>query len=100
MLKQFETVIELIKKELLTAISKQNELLNDFGVQVSKIKVQVELTKNPVLGDFSTNVMMSLGITPEHIITFAQKVADALPKQLFLKVSVAKPGFINMFLTQ
>jgi arginyl-tRNA synthetase len=99
MFKHSETIIEIIKKEILTAISKQNELLNDFDVQLSNIKVQVELAKNVNFGDFSTNVMMSLGLSSEEVIKFAQKVADTLPKQIFAKATVAKPGFINMVLT-
>ncbi|MDR0674968.1 MAG: arginine--tRNA ligase, partial [Mycoplasmataceae bacterium] len=100
MLKRYETVIELIKKEILTVISKQNELINDFGVQLAKVKVQVELTKNPILGDFSTNVMMSLGLSQENVMKFAQKIADALPKCYFEKINVATPGFLNIFLAK
>jgi arginyl-tRNA synthetase len=100
MLKRCETVVELIKREILIVISKQNDLLNDFGVQPSKLKIQVELTKNQMLGDFSTNVMMSLGLSPENVLKFAYKIAAALSKRFFAKVEVAKPGFLNIFLSE
>jgi arginyl-tRNA synthetase len=100
MFKQQETVIELIKKELLIAISKQNDLINDFGVHVSEVKVQVEISKNPQYGDFASNVMMSLGLSNDNVLKFAQKVANILPKKIFEKIEVVKPGFINMFLSK
>jgi arginyl-tRNA synthetase len=99
MLKELETIIEVIKDELLAAIRKQNDLINDFEVDVNKIKIQVELTKNISLGDFSTNVMLSLGLTPDNVMKFAECIANELPKQIFSKVTVSKPGFINMFLS-
>jgi arginyl-tRNA synthetase len=95
---KLETIIEVIKKELLAAIKKQNELINDFGVNINKINIQVELTKNPKFGDFASNVMMTLGLNRTDAMKFAEKVASLLPKNIFSDVQVVNPGFINMFL--
>jgi arginyl-tRNA synthetase len=95
---KLETIIEIIRKELLVAIKKQNELINDFGVNVSKLNIQVELTKNPKFGDFASNIMMTLGLNRADAMKFAKKVAVLLPKSIFSDVQIANPGFINMFL--
>jgi arginyl-tRNA synthetase len=96
MYKHGETIIHLIKSELITAINKQTELIEDFGINVFDLNVQVEQTKNPKFGDYATNTIMSLGLPRDKTMIFAQKVADVLPKKYFSSVSVINPGFVNM----
>jgi arginyl-tRNA synthetase len=91
-----ETIIHLIKDELKIAINKQSSLINDSGVNVDDINIQVEQTKNPKFGDYATNTIMSLGLPRDKTMELAQAVADALPKKYFSSTQVVNPGFINM----
>jgi arginyl-tRNA synthetase len=100
MLKYPETTIELIEKEITKALSKQDELIYKFSINLAKIKVQVELIKNPKYGDFSTNIMMLFGLELKDVIKFGRQIIAILPKHIFQKVEIVNPGFINMFLSK
>jgi arginyl-tRNA synthetase len=93
-----ETIIHLIKDELRRAINKQSNLINDSGINVDDINVQVEQTKNPKFGDYATNVILSLGLPRDKTMELAKAVADALPKKYFSSAQVVNPGFINMII--
>lgn len=63
------------------------------------IKLVVERTRDPLHGDFASNVAMSLAkaakINPRDLAT---KIIAALPHDpLILKAEIAGPGFINFF---
>lgn len=69
-----------------------------------KIGAEVSSVENPVFGHYSTNVAMrlakDLGKNPREVaLEIAQKIEKAFPKNLFAKVEVAGPGFINFFLS-
>ncbi len=68
------------------------------------IEVEISSVENPVFGHYSTNVAMKLakeqGKNPrevgEALVSSVKKVA---PKDLFSKIEVAGPGFINFYLS-
>lgn len=86
-----------VYEKILHAVNQthQNQVL-DFS------KVVVEPAKDPTHGHMATNVAMvlskSMGVAPK---VFANQIVDILQKQtdLFLKVEIAGPGFINLTLT-
>lgn len=61
--------------------------------------VPVDFTKNPEHGDRAISIAMKLSkdakIAPRNI---AQAIAEHLPKEMFKKVDIAGPGFINLTL--
>lgn len=67
-----------------------------------QVNIQFERTRQKEHGDFATNVAMTLAKparrNPRELATL---VVDALPNdKLIIKVDIAGPGFINVFLAQ
>ncbi len=84
-----------VRGKLIKEIQKIIAELSDESTQV-KVDVPTDLGK----GDFSTNIAMRLGGNP---IELAEKIVDAFEKvelaSKFKKIEVAKPGFINFYLS-
>jgi len=72
----------MIKREIIKLISQKTGLKED--------KIKVTRTENADFGDFTTNIAMQLKKP-------AQEIADKLKSNLFEKIAVAGPGFINFF---
>ena len=92
-------IARLIEKELARLIEKAKE----EGVLPAEVRprFQVEPPKAKEHGDYATNVALSLAgqakKNPREIATwFAEELATR--KDLFAKVEVAGPGFINFFI--
>ncbi len=85
-------IIDKIKKEIELAINKNN--CNDINFLVEKCK-------NIKHGDFSSNVAMVLAKNlKKNPIDIANNLVETLTKsRLFDKVEVAKPGFINFWIS-
>jgi len=68
--------------------------ISDFSALVS-----IEVSENPAHGDYSTNAALilakKLGKNPVEV---AKELAGKIKSDLFSKVEVAGPGFINFFL--
>jgi len=77
------------------------EAVKKAGFEVDLEHLHVEKTKDTQFGDFSTNVAMLLsgqaGRRPLHV---ADEIAQQIDSELFEKVEVANPGFINIWLEQ
>ena len=73
----------MIKQEIIDLISKKTGLSED--------KIRLTRTENADFGDFTTNIAMQLKKP-------AQEIADKLKSDLFERVTVAGPGFINFFI--
>jgi arginyl-tRNA synthetase len=99
LLHKSETIIQEIKHILKKTISKLPTIVNETSNSLNDINVQVEKTKNLKFGDFSSNIMMVLGLSKDKVQLFAKIVADKLDKKFFKKVEVAGPGFLNLFLS-
>ncbi len=84
-----------VRAGLIKEIQKIIAELSDKSVEI-KVDVPTDLSK----GDFSTNIAMRLGGNP---LELAEKIKGAFEKSeiasKFKKIEVAKPGFINFYLT-
>lgn len=96
-----ETIVKLISKEILKAVSHTVDFLNEANVNLKDVNVTVEKTKNAKFGDFTTNVALSIGLKKERVLVFADEIAKKLKKnnKLFKEVNVIQPGFINLRLS-
>lgn len=61
--------------------------------------VEVHPSERPEFGDFSSNLALvgarAAGLSPREL---AERLVRALPGETFLRIEVALPGFINLFL--
>lgn len=64
--------------------------LKELKIKVPDFSIEIPKDKNN--GDYSTNVAMIVGQDPN-------KIAEKIKNSMFEKVEVAKPGFINFFLS-
>lgn len=85
----------MIKEKIKKLVEKQ--LPKGIGVEISS-------TENAVFGHYSTNVGMKLakdqGKNPREVgEDLVAKIVAAAPKNLFSKVEVAGPGFVNFYLS-
>ncbi len=88
----------MIKKILKEKIE---HILQDLSIDCANQDFIVEVPNNPDFGDYSSNVAMVLAKTnktaPKKL---AEKISKALKKSnLFKKVEIAGPGFINMHIS-
>ncbi len=84
--------ITFIKLELRKA-------LIDIGITLSEEAIIVEQSKDPLHGDFASNIAMqvarTLKLAPRVV---AEKIYEKLELAHFENVTIAGPGFINFFL--
>ncbi|PIR71855.1 MAG: arginine--tRNA ligase, partial [Candidatus Nealsonbacteria bacterium CG10_big_fil_rev_8_21_14_0_10_37_25] len=73
----------MIRQEIINLIQK--------ATGKPKEEIQVEKPENEVYGDYSTNIALQLKKDPA-------KIVKKIKPDLFEKIEVAKPGFINFFL--
>ena len=74
--------------------------LNDLEISYEKENITIEVPKKRENGDFSSNIAMQLSrILKRDPKSIAQDIKKRLEKSDgVLKVEVAPPGFINIFL--
>jgi arginyl-tRNA synthetase len=86
--------LAVIKGALLEAVKKA-------GFELDLDQLHIEKTKEGKFGDFSTNVAMLLagkaGRKPHEV---AEEIVNQAKSDLFEKVEIAGPGFINVWLEQ
>lgn len=88
------------RKKLIKKIEEAVSELTDF-----KVEVQVDFNSDLKKGDYSTNVAMRLSKELGNPLVSAQKISEKLNldseiSKAFEKIEVAKPGFINFFLSK
>ena len=85
-----------IELELKTNIK---NALNQLGVDVEIPDITIETTKNPLFGDYASNVAMKYcKIKQTNPRDLANKIIDVINKDGIEKIEIAGPGFINFFL--
>ena len=85
-----------IELELKTKIK---NALNQLGVDVEIPDITIETTKNPLFGDYASNVAMKYcKIKQTNPCDLANKIIDVINKDGIEKIEIAGPGFINFFL--
>jgi arginyl-tRNA synthetase len=88
-------ISELLKKAI-NSLQQEQELPN-FEIP----KISVEHPEKEIHGDFSSNLAMEIGkIIKKNPLEIAEIIIQSLNQSLFDKVEVAKPGFINFFLSK
>ena len=75
----------MLRQEIIKLIQKATNLPQE--------NIQVERPESEVFGDYSTNVAIKFKLDPK-------KLAEKLKDNLFEKVEVAGPGFINFFVSK
>lgn len=85
-----------IELELKTKIK---NALNQLGVDVEIPNITIETTKNPLFGDYASNVAMKYcKIKQTNPRDLANRIIDVINKDGIEKIEIAGPGFINFFL--
>lgn len=73
--------------------------LSQLGLEVSSNDIVIENSKNPLHGDYASNVALKyaskLSLKPFEL---ANKIIDIIDKDGLEKIEIAGPGFINFFL--
>ncbi|HAV19435.1 MAG TPA: arginine--tRNA ligase [Firmicutes bacterium] len=81
-----------IKQKVLQALQK-------IGVSLKLEDIVIETSKDPLHGEYATNVAMQLARTLKTAPqTIAEKIVANLDPDVFSKVEIAGPGFINFFM--
>ncbi|MBZ9578698.1 arginine--tRNA ligase [Patescibacteria group bacterium] len=93
-----DEIFNLIKKSI--KILQKEEIFSKFGIPEIKIKYP----KEKIHGDYSTNIALQIGkILKKKSMEIAKTLGSRLQvlgSRFFGKVEVAKPGFINFFLSK
>lgn len=65
---------------------------------IDKVDFNIEKTKNISFGNYSTNISLVLSkILKDSPINIGQKIISVINSDLFEKIEIVKPGFINFF---
>ena len=93
-----------MKKQLQALLDQSLRVLESEGmvITVKKDDIKIEYSRDPLHGDFASNLAMVLAKTcncnPREL---ANKIVEYLPKSDLIKqTEIAGPGFINFFLNQ
>lgn len=80
--------------------SKIKNALEILATDLDINQIVIERSKDPVHGDYATNVAMQLTkLLKKNPRQIANELVDALDKTDIEKIEVAGPGFINFFMT-
>lgn len=75
--------------------------MNNFGLVLDLNDVVIENSKNPLHGDYATNVALkyskSLSLKPFEL---ANKIKELINDESIEKIEIAGPGFINFFMSK
>lgn len=75
--------------------------LNKCDISLEIEKITIETPKDKSLGDYSTNVALVLTkILQKNPMEIAELIKEHLQSDLIEKVSIASPGFINIYLSK
>lgn len=84
-----EKIIEELKKVL---------LINNINYQED---IVIEVPNNKNNGDYSTNLAMRLArLLKDNPLNIAKKLAESINNDMFIKIEIANPGFINFFVNK
>ncbi len=95
-----EEILTPVKKHLLTKIA-NTQTAKKLEIDISEIIIVSQL-QMPEFGDYSTPIAMRLGKKlNKNPFDIAESIASEIQKDDFIdKVSVVKPGFINIWITK
>ena len=80
--------------------SKIKTALEKLSTELDINSIVIERSKDPVHGDYATNVAMQLSkILKKNPRQIATELVEALDKTDIEKIEIAGPGFINFFMT-
>ena len=90
--KIYEGIKKIIQELLFTALKKYNVKIED---------VTIEQPKSQIFGDYSTTIALKLTKTlNKSPLLIAEEIVKQLPiGELFEKIEVVKPGFVNFWLS-
>jgi arginyl-tRNA synthetase len=98
--KHHQTLIQQIKEILRKTIINYTDVIDTYRIDINKINIDVNRTKDLKFGDYASSVVLSLNLVLDESLRIANLIATNLPKKIFKKVTVVPPGFINMELNQ
>jgi len=79
----------------------QNIIKNSLPIDMELDKIIIDIPKDKVNGDYSTNVAFlltrELKTSP---MVIANQIKDSISDEMIEKVEVANPGFINFYLSK
>lgn len=98
-----QEIIALIRNVLQSL--EREKLFQNAGLSIPKEKIIVEYSEEKSHGDYATNIAMQLsGVLKKKPVDLAKilrwKIQETSPKNLFEKIEVADPGFINLFVSK
>jgi arginyl-tRNA synthetase len=98
-IKQHQTIISVLKSELLKIISSKIIEFN-FNFNSAKTNIEVERSKSSNHGDYCSNIAIMLFSNLEQRIMFAKMVSNLLPFSIVEFSEISSNGFINMFINK
>lgn len=79
--------------------TKIQEAFAKMGVSLSLEQIVIERSKEKAHGDYATNIAMKMARElRENPLVIAEKVVSLIDRELFDKIEVVRPGFINFFM--
>ena len=92
-----------MKEEIQKAVSKSLEIINS-NLDVSNYSIEISIPKKREFGDFSTNIALiiskDVGMDPRDVANSIILNLPEVVRDLFKKVEIAGPGFINFFVKE
>ena len=87
-----------IKTEIQTIIANS---LKTLKIDYPTDKIIIEIPKEEQNGDYSTNISLLLvKILHQNPMEIAETIKNKINSPIFTKIEIAKPGFINFYLTK
>jgi arginyl-tRNA synthetase len=85
-------------------LAKENSISLD-GLELDKSAIAVDFSPDEAHGDYAANIAMQIAKAskknPRDVAEMIKmKIADLAPKNLFEKIEVAGPGFINFYISK
>ena len=95
-----QTVNQILKQIVLNGIQSAN--FSDSLKSSSSFDVQIEKTKSQKNGDYATSISLKLSkVLNKNPMEIATSISNAIEtKDIIKNIEVAKPGFINFFLSE
>lgn len=93
-----------MKEDVQKAVSESIEAIERMGFVFPPIEISITVPKKREFGDFSTNIALVLGReikkNPREVAELIIENINKERKNLFKKIEIAGPGFINFFIKE
>lgn len=93
-----------MKEDVQKVVSESIEAIERKGVVFSPVEISITVPKKRGFGDFSTNIALVLGgeikKNPREVAELIIENISQERKNLFKKIEIAGPGFINFFIKE